>query len=103
MPLSKPRVSCIARLMSRTYSHIHTLDLDKPVGQYVNLVGANGAPSSPKFVLNLNLIFWLDYERVAMSLSSLAEEISDPTNGRRLNGLSIPSNHLVGEANDIWR
>lgn len=52
---------------------------------------------------NLNLIFSADYERSAMSLSSLVEEISNPDNGRRLNGLSIPSTHLVGEANEIWR
>ncbi len=38
-----------------------------------------------------------------MSLSSLAEEISNPEKGQRLNALSIPSNHLVGEVNDMWR
>ena len=53
--------------------------------------------------LNVILIYWPDYERVAMPLWSLAQEVCNSDSGRRLNGLSIPSNHLVGEANDIWR
>jgi hypothetical protein len=46
----------------------------------------------------------VDYERVGMSLRRLAEEISNPMYGRRLNGLSIPSQDVVGvEANEIRR
>ena len=100
MLLLKSRVSCKASIT--IIFSIHILDLDRPVGEYLDLVGADGVYWWLIFSL-LVLIFWLDYEHVEMSLSSLAEEISNPEKGQRLNALSIPSNHLVGEANDIWR
>ena len=43
MRLWKSRVSCITMLLSHTFDPLLTLDLDKPVGGYFNLVEANGA------------------------------------------------------------
>lgn len=43
MRLWKSRVSCITMLLSHTFDPLLTLDLDKPVGGYSNLVEANGA------------------------------------------------------------
>ena len=101
MQSSRPKVSCLGQadyliyfliLMYQTGTNLSGQILSRPLVRTWHL----------KLSSSWISFFGLDYEHVKISLSSLAEKISDPEWGRQLNALSILSNHLIGDANDIW-
>jgi hypothetical protein len=68
-----------------------------------NYFDADSVYLSFRSTLESHRVICTDYKRVNMTLDSLASEISYPSKSRRLNALSIPSGHVMGDMNDIRR